>query len=674
MPTLDFTCSIGSPFDIRRFRVRESISQLFTVEFFAIAEEHNIDLESVVGQPASLRVDSGYQSVANTKRGWSGVVSSIEQVQAMEAGRHGTRVRSTYFVRMVPTLSLMQRRINHRIHQRLSIPDIIDKLLAEWDIQPVWKIEREKYPKLEYKSQYGESDYAYFSRLLEEAGIAYVLADVEEETRLILADELTLKPLREGPTVPYEDEPTESAQRPFVTKVRIQHDVRPGAQQIIDFDFRNPGFRLLGDAPKAAAPENKYEQYEYRPGAMLVEAKGAASNTPTADDKGAYRYDGDYGNTRAARSLDAKRGGKRAVEFESNVVELAPGVVFQMEGHPHDSLAEPLLVTAFEINGTHDGRWEMNVSAHYRGDTYRPPVETKKPKVFGVQSATVVGPKGQEIHVDEFGRVRVQFPWDREGTFDDNSSCWIRVSQGWAGTGFGMINIPRIGQEVLIGFLDGDPDAPILVGRAFNQLNPVPYKLPENKTVSGWKTHSSPANGGYNEIKLEDKANKELVYVQAQKDLHKLVKRDWTERIGRHHHRTIAQDQHLVVQQKKYELVHEDDHLHVKGDRMQLVDGSTSLTVGVDQDIKVGNKHAVDAGTEIHLKAGTKVVLDAGQTLTIKGAGGFITLHPGGIDIVGTLVRINSGGSAASGSGAEPTKPADAEEAQPKDSSDQIQD
>ncbi len=674
MPTLDFTSAIGSPFDIRRFRVRESISHPFVVELLAVAEDHNIDLESVVGQPANFRVDSGYKFVGGTRRVWSGVCNHAEQVQGMELGRDGTSVRSTYFLRMVPNLWLLRHKTSHRIFQRLSIPDIIDKILSEWGIEPTWKIERAKYPKLEYKCQYGESDLAFYSRLLEEAGIAYLLADGEDQTQLTLVDQLNQKPLRDASSIHYEDEPPEAAQRSYVTKVRLMHDVRPGAQQYVDFDFRNPGFRLFGEAPKSAAPENKYEHYEYRPGAFLTEAKGAGGNTPTADDKGAYRYDGDYGNARATRALEAKRAGKRTVELETNVVDLAPGVVFTVEGHPHDSLGEPLMVTALEMVGTHDGKWEMNATSYFRSDPYRPPLETSKPSVHGVQSATVVGPKGQEIHVDEFGRVRVQFPWDREGTMDDNSSCWIRVSQGWSGTGFGMINIPRIGQEVLIGFLDGDPDDPIIVGRAFNQLNPVPYKLPENKTVSGWKTSSSPTNGGYNEIKLEDKANKELIYLQAQKDLHKLVKRDWTERIGRHHHRTVVQNQHLTVEKKKYELIKEDDHLHVKGDRMQNIDKSTSLTVGVDQDVKVGSKHAVEAGKEIHLKAGSKVVIEAGQTLTVKGAGGFITIHPGGVDIVGTLVKINSGGSAAQGSGASPTKAVDAEDAQPKDSSDQIQD
>jgi type VI secretion system secreted protein VgrG len=309
----------------------------------------------------------------------------------------------------------------------------------------------------------------------------------------------------------------------------------------------------------------------------------------------------------------------------------------------------------------------MTARAVFQADPYRPSNKTPKPRVYGVQSATVVGPRGQEIHVDEFARVRVQFPWDREGKNDEDSSCWVRVSQGWAGTGFGMIIIPRIGQEVLVGFLDGDPDQPLIVGRVFNAVNPVPYKLPENKTVSGWKTNSSPTNGGYNEFKLEDKANKELIYLQAQRDMHALVKRDETERIERHHHRTVLENQDFIVKKNKKELIFIDDHLHVKGDRYQKIDKSTAITIGVDRDEKVGNKHALDAGKEIHLKAGTKVVIEAGSRLTIKGSGGFLDIHPGGIDIVGTLVKINSGGSAGTGSGAEPKDPIDAEEAFPKD-------
>jgi len=673
MPTLDLTTAIGSPFDIRRFTVHESISGLFGVEILAIADEHSLDLESIVGQGASFNVTTGYSLAKGGKRAWAGVCSYIEQVQGMQPGRDGTQVRSTYKLRLLPNLWLLGHRKNHRIYQRLSIPDIIDKLLPEWNIQPKWEIDRGDYPKLEYKSQYGETDFNFFCRLLEEAGISFVLADTEGSTELVLSDKLTTAPVREHAAITYEDNPTEAAQREFVTKLRLSHDVRPGARQLVDYDMRHPAQRMFGEAGKAPAPENVYEQYVYTPGGFLSEGK-AGGDTPTADDKGAYRHDPGLGKRYAQFGLDGERVGKRVVELETNVIDLAPGTHFQVENHPHDSLVEPLMVHGFKMSGTHDGKWDMHVRAVFRAEPLRPAQHTEKPKVIGMQSATVVGPPNQEIHVDELGRVRVQFPWDREGKMNDGSSIWMRVSQGWSGVGFGMVNIPRIGQEVLVSFLDGDPDDPIISGRAYNALNPVPYKLPERKTISGWKTNTSPTNGGYNEIQLEDKQNKELIYIRAQRDEHHLVQRNTVHRIEKHHWGTVLENQHLIVKKIKKELVKVDDHLHVEGDRMQKIDKSTSLSVGSDQQEKVGNKHALEAGKEIHLKAGTKVVIEAGSELTIKAAGGFLKIHPGGIDIVGIMVKINSGGSAGSGSGSSPTAPKDAEEARPLDNSEDIKD
>ncbi len=671
---LDLTTAIGSPFDIRKVSVSESIASPFVVDILCRAEQYNIDLEGVVGQPAVFKAEYGHALLGSLTRSWGGYVSSIQQVHAMQTGRDGNKPLSTYFLRIVPQVWLLKQRSNYRIYQHLAIPDIVGKLLAEWNITPVWKIDRGSYPKLEYKCQYGETDFVFLTRLLEEAGISYLLMEVDGGTKLVFADKPTTAPLTTLPPIQWVDGHEEAGGRDFeyVKNLTLRHEVRPGAHQIVDFDFRNPSFHVFGEGKKAAAPENVYEQYEYEPGSFLIEGK--SGGTPTADDKGVYRYDPTYGTGLAQRALDAERTGKRFVQFDTNVMGLRPGTVFNVEGHPHDALAQPLMLVSFELHAEPSGDWVMRGGAMFTADPFRPAQTTKKPQVHGVQSATVVGPQGQEIHTDEFGRVRVQFPWDREGKMNDDSSCWIRVNQGWAGTGFGMINIPRIGQEVLVGFLNGDADAPIVVGRVFNALNPVPYKLPDNKTESGWKTNSSPTSGGYNEFKLEDRAQKELIYLQAQRDFHTLVKRDETHRIERKHHRTVVDDQHFITKKNKKELIVLDDHLHVNGDRYQKVDKSTSLTIGVDQDEKVGNKHALEAGKEIHLKAGNKVVMEAGSSLTIKGPGGFIHIHSGGIDISGTLVNINSGGSAGVGSGAKPTDPKDAEEAFPKDRWEDIKD
>jgi len=706
---------------VRKFTVREAVSELFTITIIARSTSPSIDLESIVGQPVSFRVVSGFvHARMGGARLWSGIVQSIEQVQAVTP-QPGAIELSTYCIQIVPTLWLLTQRRNYRIYQHLSIPDIIDKLLGEWNIDPVWRIDRGKYPKLEYKVQYGESDFAFLSRLLEEAGIAYTFPDDDAKgSQVWFADKLEGNSPRPGGPLPYVDNPNQESEREFVSKVRLSHDVRPGAFTIRDHDFRNPSFKLFGEAPKAGAPEDKYEQYQYEPGGFLIET-GKGGGTPVADDKGVARHDQPFGAKRAKERLEASRTGRRTVALETNTIDLWPGQIFTIDRHPHPEITADarLLVTEFRAEGTPEGEWTMSSRAVFTDVPYRPSVDTPKPKVEGVQTAVVVGPAGQEIHTDEFGRVRVQFPWDREGKLDDGSSCWIRVSQGWAGTGYGMIVIPRIGQEVLVGFYAGDPDRPVIVGRVFNAKQAVPYKLPDHKTRSTWKSDSSLGSGGFNEIMFEDLRGKELVWIQAQKNLRKLVKNDEFITVGHNrqklvknneteytgvdrvevtgHDRTeitgndrttiigahsfklvmademertngklvtyIGDDQHIVVKQTRRERVEGNSHFHVEGKRNEKIDGSVSVIVGKDRHEKVKENHALEVGKEIHVKAGSALVLEAVQDLTLKGPGGFVRIDASGVTIKGTLIRINSGGSPGSGSGAKPEEPDVADEA-----------
>ena len=721
MSALDLSFASGeNSLSVRRVQIHEGLSTLFTISVWARSPHFDLDLESLVGQPAAFQIVHGTKLVANQGgRRWSGVVSMMEQVQG-ESGNSGEKPLSTYYLRIVPRLWLLTQRQNYRIYQHLSIPDISEKLLAEWGLQAILQIDKGAYPRLEYKVQYGETDFAFLCRLWEEAGIAFTFPDDEEGKTVILGDKLQEWPVREGEPIPYVDNPNAAAEKEFVTLVRLAHEVRPGAHTIRDYDFRRPSFPLFGEAPKAKGPEAAYEQYHYKPHGLLVEP-GKGGDTPTADDKGIARHEQKAGHERADRSLAGTRTGKVRVSFETNVVDLWPGRRFSIDHHPHAELdsARKLLVTEFSLEATPGGEWHMEGSAVFSDVPYRPVVRTPKPKINSVQSATVVGPAGTEIHTDEFGRVRVQFPWDREGKSDDKSSCWIRVSQGWAGTGYGMMVIPRLGHEVLVGFLNGDPDAPIIVGRVFNATQRVPYKLPDHKTRSTWKSDSSLGSDGFNEIMFEDLKDTELVYVQAQKNLRKLVKNDETITVGNNRQKLvimnelettgvnrtevtganrteitganrmtmiggnrekliygdeiektdgkqtirIGQDQDITVQQHKREHVVGDSHLRVAGKRNQRIDGVQSLSVGQDQQEQVGRNHALKAGSEIHLTAGSNMVFES-KDLTIKGPGGFIRIDAGGITIKGTKVWINSGGSAGSGAGSHPEAVEAAEEAQ----------
>ncbi|MFO0761044.1 MAG: type VI secretion system tip protein TssI/VgrG [Byssovorax sp.] len=703
------------PLDVRRFSVNEALSALFSVDVWAMSAQGDLDLDAIVGRAASLHIHPG--ALQGSGRAWSGICAFMEQVHAEPTGL------STYHMRVVPKLWLLTQRRNHRVYQHLSIPDITDKLLGEWGVDFEWRIDEGAYPKLEYKVQYGESDFAFLSRLWEEAGIAFAFDDGEQAgTKLVLGDKLHDASVRVGPPLLYVDHPSNAGDSAFVTQVHLTCDVRPGAYTIRDFDFRNPTYALFGDASGAPSPEDRYEQYHYQPGAFLIETDKGGGGTPAADIQGIARHEEPFGDGRAARALAAIRAGKRAVSFSTNAVDLRPGTIFQIDHHPHTELSSNarLLVASFHLSGEVGTDWTMSGRALFADVPYRPMLTSPRPEVSGVQTATVVGPAGQEIHTDEFGRVRVQFPWDREGQHDDHSSCWIRVSQGWAGTGFGMITIPRIGQEVLVGFLEGDPDQPVVVGRVYNQVEQVPYKLPQHKTRSTWKSDSSIGSGGFNEIMFEDLKGKELVYMQAQKNLRKLVKHNETITVGHNRqklvlmnetettgmnrtevtgvdrteitgvnrttivgaHKTklvkgdetektdgnltiyVGKDQDIVVKADKRDRVEGDSHLHVKGHRKQKIDKSQSLTVGQDQQEKVGKSHALDAGQQIHLKAGTALVIEAASDLTIKGPGGFIRIDAGGVTIRGHVVKINSGGSAGSGAGASPEEPDPAIEAE----------
>ncbi len=679
MSTLYLEVASGEALSVRRFEVREAISDLFEVSLVVRCENPSVDLEAIVGQPASFRVISALELGAAHGHGWTGIVRSIEQAQAV-APNSGANELSTYSLRLVPALWLLTQRRNHRIFQHLTIPDITDKLLGEWSLTPEWKIHRADYPKLPFKVQYGESDHDFLCRLWEEAGITFTFVDRDGQSVLTLSDKPDTAPPRVGSPVGFVDKPNMEAEEEYVTEVHISHEVRPGALAVRDYDFRNPAFALFGEAPKTAAPEDFYEQYHYAPGAFLVEGP-PGGGTPAADDQGATRHDQGFGLGRADRMLLGDRAGRRAVDYRTNVVDLWPGAIFAIDGHPHAELGETkkLLVTHATFTGTPEGEWTMNGRAVFADVRYKPPHRTAKPAVQGVQTALVVGPAGQEIHTDELGRVRVQFPWDREGKNDNHSSCWIRVSQGWAGTGYGMIVLPRIGQEVLVGFLEGDPDQPIIVGRVFNATQRVPYKLPEHKTRSTWKSDSSLGSGGFNEILFEDLKGQELVYEQAEKNRRRLVKHDETITIGHDREKLVknderektlgfvkvfvGKDQDIVVKADKRERVEGDSHVRVWGKRNQQVDGSQSVIVKKDRHEVVGKNHALAAAQEIHLKAGTALVIEAAQDLTLRGPGGFIRIDASGVTIRGNVVRINSGGSAGSGKGSSPEQPDEAHEA-----------
>ena len=698
MAEMELTFESGEPsLSVRRFTVTEGISTLWTVSVWARSGDASIDLESIAGKTAKLRVASELaDSRLGGERVWDGLCVQIAQVAPEATGL------STYQLDFRPLVWKLTQRRNHRIFQRASVPEIAEQILDEWRIPRDIAVDRAKYPKLEYRAQYGESDHAFLSRMLEEAGIAYAFTETRGGTRLLLSDALRAGVPRGGAQIPYLENTMAPGETEVVMDVRLFEEVRPGAHGIHDHDFRNPARALYGEAPKAAPPEDRYEETYYTPSGFLVETPGKGGETPAADDRGTYRYDPSAGADRATRALEAVRTGRRAVAFRTNAVDLRPGEVLAIGSHPRPDLATPLLVTRQTIEGASDSEWVAHTHAVFTDVPYRPPLGTPKPRAKGIQCAIVVGPPGQEIHTDEFGRVRVQFPWDRVGKRNDGSSCWVRVSQGWAGPGYGMLTLPRIGQEVLVAFLGGDPDQPVVVGRVHDVTNPVPYKLPEHKTRETWRSDSSPSSDGLNEILFEDLKSQELVYIQAQKKARRLVKNDETSTVLHDRDKTVElseedttrvdraevtdgarketvsmnrvtavtgtlrrlvktdevkqidadgvtkveKDLHVIVCKDRKELVEIDEHIHVEKSRSESV-GARSLHVGGTDHEKAGGSVLIEAGDEIHHAAVAKLVGEA-PDVTLKAGGNFVRIDPGGVTILGTLVLINNGGSAGS--------------------------
>ncbi|MCC6522964.1 MAG: type VI secretion system tip protein VgrG [Polyangiaceae bacterium] len=622
---------------VRRFAVQETISRPFEVSLIALSDKHDIDLETLVGKPASFQIRSGVGLVPD--RLWTGVVSYMELLHP-EVDRARAEGRSTYALRLVPELWLLGQRRQHRIFQHLTLVAIVDKVLSEWGITPNKKIADEG-PKHEFVVQYGETDLAFVSRLCEWAGVSYFFTfDEDKKSELMLSDAPQGADPRPGPPLSFVDSAPRDLGREYVTDVRITHAVRPGRTTLRDHDFRRkPDYALVAEAPPAQSPEDFYEQYHYVPGGFLVETSGGG-DTPVADSLSVARHDDKEGKARAERALLGARQGRERVRYRTSTVDLAPGKVFAIWGHGHPSLApnHTLLVTDCTLEGTAVGEWTLTGEAVFTNRPFRPELRTDKPRVRGVQSAVVVGPKSAEgstgdIYTDEFGRVRVQFHWDRDGKYDEHSSCWLRVNERWAGAGFGTVHLPRVGQEVLVGFLEGDPDQPVVVGRVYNGVDSqVPYKLPVGDTRSTWKSKSTPNSTGFNEIMLDDLKGSELIYTQAQRDLQKLVKQSETERTGK--------NLTSVVGGNRSEVVGKLDATFVGGQyRLQMIappsdkdlailgQGQPTLSVKPTLLDMVDKRIVFTTGKATLAFDGDHIALEAAGDISIKAKGGDVIIE-----------------------------------------------
>jgi type VI secretion system secreted protein VgrG len=643
----------------------EGISRLFTYELNLLAHENDsVVFSDIVGQKVSIALSRP----DGTSRYISGYVSRFTQ------GDTDERMFTHYHAQVVPWLWFLTRQADCRIFQNMAVPDIISQVFNLFDFKDFRLSLKNTYPQLEYCVQYRETSFNFVSRLMEEFGIFYYFDhSTEGKHTMVLADQSSTLPACPSSPISYDTQVGGIYDPEAITDWHVGQEVRTGKYTVTDYNFTTPSTSLLANDPTVVnlSASQPLELFDY-PGLHTTK---------------------DQGDTVAKTRMQEEEAGYMVVQSASNCRAVMSGYSFVLKNHYRGDQNTNYVVTevrhyatagqTYTTAGTQGGEtYSNNLTCIPASVAYRPPRVTPKPFVQGPQPALVVGKAGEEIWVDKYGRVIVQFYWDRLGQQNENSSCWIRTSQPWAGGNWGAMWIPRIGQEVLVSFLEGDPDRPVITGRVYNANQMPPYTLPDYQTRSTFMSRSSKGGGAsnYNELRFEDLKGQEQIFMNAEMDMDLRVEKDSREFIGANRHlivttnqqEQVQADKHLQVQGNQFEQINGNMSLQVQGNQMESVTGNKSLAVTGNQSESVtGNlslavtgqqqdtsmAYAMKTDTTIHLNAGMSAVIEAGVDLTLKVGSNFIDINPAGVFITGTMVFINSGGAAGSAPDASPQSP-----------------
>lgn len=596
----------------------ETLSELFsyvvqlktpdTLNLGYVSPAANLPLKPMVGKDlcVNIELDGG------GKRHISGLVTAARVV-----GHEGRSV--TYELRMEPWVKLLTHTSDYKAFQNKTVVDILDEVLAEYPY-PVEKRLVESYPVRTWQVQYGETDFDFLQRLMQEWGIYWWFEHSEDSHTLVLADAISAhKACPDSPLVEWHQEGLK-LDKEFIHTITANESLRTGQWVLDDFDFTKPRSLLANTV--ANPRETGHANYEH------------------------YEWPGDYfdkgeGEMLTRIRMEAQRSPGSRVLGAGNIRTLMTGYTFTLMNHPTAELNQEYLLAQTTLfvqdNAQHSGQdqyftFSTSFELHPTREVYRPQRTISKPHTKGPQSAIVTGPAGQEIWTDQYGRVKVQFGWDRYGKMDENSSCWIRVSYPWAGKGFGMIQIPRIGQEVLVDFKNGDPDLPIIVGRTYNQDTMPPWGLPGMASQSGIFSHSlygGPTNG--NMLRFDDKTGAEEVKFHAEKDLNTTVKNNETH--------TVMVDRTKTIIKNETNSIGED--------RNTTVTKNDGLSVKLAQTINIGTTYRLDVGDQFTLRCGNAALV-LHKDGSIEFCGKQLMLHTSDVmQLIGKGIDMNPDGGTA---------------------------
>ncbi|RUR71145.1 type VI secretion system tip protein VgrG [Variovorax guangxiensis] len=611
----------------------------------------NVNVKGLVGETLTAHIVlDGRPGSGDGKRHISGLVTRVRFLRLENR-------RALYEAVIEPWFTLATRTSDYRIFQNKTVLDILGEVLFDYDFAHEVKVVR-SYPAREFQVQYGESDFDFVARLLHEWGLYYFFEHSEASHKLVIVDDMSAHQ-------PYVDAGYQKI--PFYgadDTVRAEHCDRFNACETLqsgqwvtdDFDFKRPRARLqqVSAMPRRTAQSNQ-ERYGW-PGDYVVESEGEQLVRTRMEETGSQ--------------------GERA-SGSGNLRAVVPGCLMTLERHPQNESNREYLVTHAHLRlqdiGDASAQQEFECRVDFEvipsSKIFRaPPPDVPRPRTAGPQTAIVTGPAGREIWTDEYGRVKLSFHWNRYCTKDENSSCWVRVSSPWAGTNFGGIQIPRIGQEVIVDFENGDPDRPIVTGRVYNADNMPPWTLPANATQSGMLTRSSEGatDANANALRFEDKKGAEQVWLHAERNQDVEVENDETHWVGRDRSKTIDRDETVKVGHDRTETVGHDETITIGNNRMETIKANELLTVlqnmnrfvaltsseevgiaktslvGLTQTVAVGKSKSETIGEDFSLDVGERLVITVGKSRLEMTKDGQVTLTGAKFDFRATgAVRIN---------------------------------
>lgn len=596
-----------SELKVRGFTGDEFISLPFRFDLELVSEQPDLDLDSFLHRQAFLGFDSQGH----------GIHGQVCRVAQGDSGKRLTR----YQITLVPQLAYLEHSTHERIFQKKTVPQIIARVLEAQGIQAdafAFQLSGQ-YPEREYCVQFGETDLAFIQRLCVESGIHYHFQHSPERHLLMFGDDQSVF-TQPAQTTSYSAGSALVAGTPAIKRFILRLETRTTGVSVRDYDFKKPSLVLESAASSGQQPVLNEQYY---PGHFTDRA---------------------HGKYLAQRLLERHRSDFRQASGNSDQPALSTGQFLKMTGHPRQEWNNLWLVTQLHHCGQQPqvleesapDTYDDGVSPGYHNEfvvtpwdvPFRTPLIVPRPHISGYQNAVVTGPAGTEIHCDEYGRVKVQMAWDRDGERNEHSSCWLRVASGWAHDRYGAVLIPRVGMEVLVGFVNGDVDMPLVMGCLPNAANLLPLDLPADQTRSVFRSQSTPGGGGYNELRIDDRKGAEEIYLRAQ--------RDWTQH--------VLHDQHLQVDNQRRLKVGGESHHELLGEEQRITHGNRLAELKQDDHLVVGGSQQVRAGRTIQIGAGQSVVIDAGASVTIQAGGQSITLSAAGIF---SSVPIQVGGAPA---------------------------